>query len=360
MPKATLGLRVQHVCFRQADPYRAVESMRDSAPMPQLSLADRVLGCLLGGACGDALGAPLEFLDSETVRHLAAGSIANMLPACKRKGGAITDDTQMTLAIADGLIEAGSGASLDGQMAARIVADAYLRWYETQTRRRRRSDTGLLTHKELFKQRAPGHTCMTALRKLAYYGNLRADNNSKGCGTVMRAAPFGLVDRVQLAGPASDLTHGHPTASAASVALAEMIHHLTLGYSLQTAVDSVVTDLERLNAPDRRETLEMLQTAIRLAEGGPPTQTVVESLGEGWVAEEALAIGVLCALAGEGWEDTLVRAVAHGGDSDSTGAIAGNLLGAAVGPAEIPQQWLDKLEARPIIETTAKLLASAT
>ena len=320
---------------------------------------DRVAGCLLGGACGDALGAPLEFLDSAAVRELEPSWIASMMPAYRRKGGAITDDTQMTLFSAEALIEIASKGTLDAAERLQTVADAYLRWYETQTRRHRRSDTGLLSHKELFKQRAPGHTCMTALRKLAYDGDLRARNNSKGCGTVMRAAPFGLVDEVELAGPASDLTHGHPTASGSSLALAKMINQLVLGSDLPAAVDAVVNELQAVNSPAQRETVEMLQIAVRLAEDGPPSQNMVESLGGGWVAEEALAIAVLCALAGDGWEDTLVRAVAHGGDSDSTGAIAGNLLGAALGPSEIPSSWLDKLEARSVIEKTANLLASA-
>ena len=333
--------------------------------MGALSFSERVVGCLLGGACGDALGAPLEFLDDKAVAQLSSDAIAEMLPAYKRKGGgAITDDTQMTLFTVEALIEiadqAGAGgARLDDAEQLGIVAAAYLRWYETQTRRHRRSDTGLLAHKELFSQRAPGHTCMTALRKLAYDGNLRANNDSKGCGTVMRAAPFGLVDRVRLAGPASDLTHGHPAASASSIALAEIIRHLVHGETMPAAVDAAVGYVDQLDSPDPRAVTESLRAAISLATDGPPSQQVIESLGGGWVAEEALAIAVLCALTGQGWEDTLVRAVRHGGDSDSTGAIAGNLLGAALGPGDIPEVWLEKLESRTVIETAAHQLASA-
>jgi ADP-ribosylglycohydrolase len=80
----------------------------------------------------------------------------------------------------------------------------------------------------------------------------------------------------------------------------------------------------------------------------------VARLGEGWVAEEALAIGVYCALAaGEDFAAGVRLAVNHGGDSDSTGAIAGNLLGTALGVSAIPQRWLDKLELRTEIETIA-------
>ncbi|MEM9894596.1 MAG: ADP-ribosylglycohydrolase family protein [Actinomycetota bacterium] len=327
--------------------------------MTDLSLADRVAGCLLGGACGDALGAPLEFLDAGAVAALDTAAIAGMLPAYKRQGGAITDDTQMTLFTAEAVIEMAERGELDDREQLEIVADAYLRWYETQTRRHRRSDTGLLTDPTLFAQRAPGHTCMTALRKLAYDGELQATNDSKGCGTVMRAAPFGLVDRVALAGPASDLTHGHPTAAAASVALAEMIRRLLLGRSMMAAVTGAMDHLAAPDHPDHRPTIDALRSAVRLAEDGPPSQATVESLGGAWVAEEALAIAVLCALTGEGWSDTLVRAVTHGGDSDSTGAIAGNLLGAAHGALDLPSTWLDRLEARITIETMAEALTAA-
>ncbi len=326
--------------------------------MGQVLLADRIAGCLLGGACGDALGAPLEFLDSSTVAAMEPTSIARMLPAYKRQGGAITDDTQMTLFTVEALVELAARGDLDAREQLELVADAYLRWYETQTRRHRRSDTGLLADRRLFAQRAPGHTCMTALRKLAYDGELRATNDSKGCGTVMRAAPFGLVDRVDLAAPASDLTHGHPAAATASVALADMIRHLVEGATLPKAVDGAIAHLDSLDAPNRGATADALRAAVRLAGDGPPSQTAVESLGGAWVAEEALAIAVLCVLTGDGWTDTLVRAVAHGGDSDSTGAIAGNLLGATLGPADLPPEWLDRLEARSTIDAMAEQLTA--
>ena len=89
---------------------------------------------------------------------------------------------------------------------------------------------------------------------------------------------------------------------------------------------------------------------------GAPSPEDVESLGEGWVAEEALAIALFCALVAPDFESALRLAVNHGGDSDSTGAIAGNLLGASLGEAAIPPRWLPLLELREEILRLAEEL----
>jgi len=79
----------------------------------------------------------------------------------------------------------------------------------------------------------------------------------------------------------------------------------------------------------------------------------VEALGEGWIAEEALAIGLFCALVARDFEHGVLLAVNHGGDSDSTGSIAGNLLGLVYGEAGIPDRWLRRLELREVVAQVA-------
>ena len=95
-----------------------------------------------------------------------------------------------------------------------------------------------------------------------------------------------------------------------------------------------------------------------LARTEPDAPAAVEQLGQGWVAEEALAISLYCALAASSFESALVLAVNHDGDSDSTGSITGNILGALLGEAVIPSRWLEPLEARDILEQMADDLAS--
>ena len=110
---------------------------------------------------------------------------------------------------------------------------------------------------------------------------------------------------------------------------------------------------------DARELAGPVERALSLARAGPATPEAVESLGEGWIAEEALAISVYCALAAPDLESALLLAVNHGGDSDSTGSITGNLLGAIHGERAIPRRWLDALELREEIERMAEELHAA-
>ncbi len=150
---------------------------------------ERARGCLLGGAMGDALGAPVEFLSLGEI-HSKCGSdgVTEMLPAFGLDGGGITDDTQMTLFAAEGLIHA---TAVEG--AADSVHAAFLRWYQTQGRGSPDSGTGGLDRQNwLWASRAPGLTCMNSLGSGDPVGTA-AINYSKGCGTVMRSAPFGFT-----------------------------------------------------------------------------------------------------------------------------------------------------------------------
>jgi ADP-ribosylglycohydrolase len=172
-------------------------------------------------------------------------------------------------------------------------------------------------------------------------------NDSKGCGGVMRVAPVGLLggDRFDLACDVAALTHGHPTGYLAAGALAEILARILDGAPLPAALDAAERRLRE--RPGHEETL----AALRAAREG-------SARGGGWVAEEALAVAVQCALAAESFAHGVRLAVNHSGDSDSTGAIAGNLLGALLGADAIPQRWLAQLELRDEIEAlTADWLA---
>ena len=180
-------------------------------------------------------------------------------------------------------------------------------------------------------------------------------NNSKGCGGVMRAAPAGLIgdyDPLVLGCEAAAVTHGHPSGYLAAGTLAMMIERIVNGVPLPDAVGAARERLARERGHE--EVSAALDRAVMLASVGSPSAERVESLGGGWVAEEALAIAAYCALVyADDFEGGVRLAVNHGGDSDSTGAITGNLLGAALGRGAIPQRWLDALELRDVIERLA-------
>jgi ADP-ribosylglycohydrolase len=116
---------------------------------------------------------------------------------------------------------------------------------------------------------------------------------------------------------------------------------------------------------------ERLEAALRLAEKGIMTpEELVQALGEGWVAEEALAVAlyaVLATLPGaaaaepvQHFRDAVALAINHSGDSDSTGSIAGNILGAFYGEACLPPEWLAALEGQDVIRGMADQLVRVT
>ncbi|MEY9213185.1 ADP-ribosylglycohydrolase family protein [Thermobifida halotolerans] len=343
---------------------------QDSEPLA--AYRARVRGCLLGGAVGDALGAPVEFHTLHAIRaaHGPRGVRSHAAPEAL-----VTDDTQMTLWTVEGLIRAGNRQALHGGKLdpAPAVHDAYLRWYHTQNHAAPTGDhTGWLAGRAwLYARRAPGTTCMNALSEAADGRQERGagnTNGSKGCGGVMRSAPFGLLpphtasddDVFDWADQAAGLTHGHPTGRLASGATALLVRRLVSGDDLDAALDAVLAALR--TRPHHEETTEALVAARAAAADGPPRAETVETLGGGWIAEEALAIAVYAALVHRGpqeFTDALALAVTHSGDSDSTGAVCGNLLGALHGEAALPGELADPVEGRDDLLRLADDLVTA-
>jgi ADP-ribosylglycohydrolase len=333
-----------------------------------LPLAERIRGCLLGGACGDALGAPVEFLSTRQIAaRFGSKGITGFEPD-NGPLGAVTDDTQMTMFTVEGLIRARVRQELGGVSDwPAVVHRACLRWLSTQLHPHTARpsidglDGWLIEDARLWSQRAPGTTCLVALKSATTLG-APAENDSKGCGTVMRDAPWGLAfpgdpdTAFRLAFEAARTTHGHPSAHYASGAIAAIVSRLCAGLDLGDAVERTITG--NLRHPDGVEVAAALVMALQFA-GQPGWRSSLLELGGGWVAEEALAIAVLCALSAEGSQQALIAAVNHDGDSDSTGAICGNLLGAALGADAFPAEWIAQLEMRDLLETLASDLADS-
>ncbi|MDS1272523.1 ADP-ribosylglycohydrolase family protein [Lipingzhangella sp. LS1_29] len=342
----------------------------------------RVRGCLLGGAIGDILGAPVEGLPLETIHreYGRAGVRAfhgNSVTGWSR-AGRITDDTQMNLFTVAGLVTAGiQRDSVSPHVdfdPVRELHRAYLAWYDTQTCEQPPEHPANWLHAQpwLYDPRGPGRTCMRALATTAQDRRLAvpAANASKGCGGVMRSAPIGLLppDRVRQqwvfdwAATASGLTHGHPTGQLAAGAFAVLIHRVVAGDRLPQALDAVLAELARHE--DHTETTRALSAARRAAEQDPVTADTVESLGQGWTGEEALSIAVYAVLVhGEPSPDStrsaLTTSVTHSGDSDSTGAVCGNLLGALHGLDCLPPELAQNVERSEVILDAAEDLARA-
>ena len=311
---------------------------------------DAIRGCLLGGAAGDALGAPVEFMSKCEIHRFYGKNGVTDYVEYPGETGAITDDTQMTLFTAEGILRANVRGREKGIChPASVVKFAYLRWLKTQgitadVPENFLSGGWLINEEQLYSYRAPGITCISALEK----NTLQAENDRKGCGTVMRMAPAGLFfepeEAYQYGCEFSAITHGHPTGITAGGAFAMLISCLLKGKSLPESLGMLEEYLS--TKPEAGETLD----AIRKAR----TVDDITKLGEGWVAEEALAIGIYCALHHpDDFKAGVLEAVNITGDSDSTGSIAGNILGVMNGERAIPEKWRKNLREYDIVSKMA-------
>ena len=303
-------------------------------------------GCLLGGAAGDALGYTVEFVREDYIfSKYGPGGIRGYVPV---KGLArISDDTQMTLFTADALL-------MEGEPVENIAA-CYRDWLVTQRTEYPYSGpvtSRLMVIPELFVPRAPGLTCMSAIED-GCTGTMEAPpNHSKGCGGVMRVAPVGLrfgpEKAALVAARAATLTHGHPLGYMPAAMLAHMVSALVRTEKTPAqAAGEALAYMQELFADDPflPDFVELMQRAMDLAASKPGDLAAIHALGEGWVGDEALAIALYCALVYENdFESAMIAAVNHNGDSDSTGAICGNILGAYLGLEGIPEKFRKGLE----------------
>lgn len=334
---------------------------------------DKYVGCLLGGALGDALGYPVEFMSrSEIVSKFGDNGIQNLLVNGNTGKALISDDTQMTLFTADGLIwshlrcsERGIG-SYEGSG----TLQSYYRWYYTQTGDINNDfwlkkqphevenyivkyDKTIMEYPELFARRAPGNSCLSALAQDRMGTIDEPINNSKGCGGVMRVAPVGLFlhkyprEAMFHGMGIAALTHGHPTGYVSAGAFAVIIAELINGKSIERSIDTALELLREFDT--NKETTESLKKAVELASSDMDSSYAISQIGQGWVAEEALAIAVYCVLKENDFRKALQIAVNHDGDSDSTGSICGNIIGAMWGMNGIPNDWLEQIEIKELI-----------
>ena len=331
------------------------------------TLQDAIRGSLLGGAMGDALGFEVEFCsEAEIFQRFGEGGIRSYVIGPNGEAQ-ISDDTQMTMFTANGILYAltRAAADKDAQPMEVYVDRAYKDWLRTQTMYAPEKGTDcvswLANLPQLYERRAPGMTCMSALHASRCDG-APADNDSKGCGGVMRVAPMGLVnmetDIVQAdrKGAAfAAITHGHTLGFISAAALVHIVRRIvyapdgqTLLQIVQDARDTVARLYAGLEHAD--ELKAILDRAIELSENKADDLDNIHQLGKGWIAEEALAIAVYCALRHQDdFSAGIIAAVNHRGDSDSTGAIAGNILGAWLGYDAIPKKWKSDLELRGVL-----------
>jgi len=337
-------------------------------------LQDKCRGSLVGGAVGDALGYEVEFMSLRDIRkRFGENGIADYV--LDRNGVAeFSDDTQMTLFTAEGLLTGVADGQTDEKDILPYITKAYEYWYYTQTRPMAGMSGSWLTYiPALWSRRAPGNTCMQALHAITVPDAALVRNNSKGCGGVMRVAPVGIYSAAHqdmldlehaafLAGYAADITHKHPLSTYSSMALAMIVADCI-------ARDDIDRDKFRLIVLDHvfarlglyvgeyrylDDLQALIEKALELAVSDRTDTDAICILGEGWVAEETLAIAVFSVMRYiDDFEKCVRCAVNHDGDSDSTGAVAGNIIGAILGYKAIPQKYLAYLELHDVVLSVA-------
>ena len=346
-----------------------------------MDIRDRYRGALIGEAAGDALGYTVEFLrEPQIFQRFGPAGITDYV--LDEQGVArFSDDTQMTLYTAEGLLFTHTRWATRG-IIGRIrdfMSFMYQDWYRTQTEEfnGRTSCAWISGFPELFARRAPGTTCMTACAAGAN-GTLESPiNDSKGCGGIMRVAPVGLFYStsfsnmtrhmtyadIQLQGAGiAALTHGHELGWLPAGAFAQIVSMIVHEDSpLSEAVAAASATLPEAFPEARMVGVlqEIMERAVLLASSGLSDLDAIHELGEGWVAEETLAIGLLCALRYQGdFAGAIAAASNHNGDSDSTAAVAGTIIGAQIGYEVIPHRFVDPLELREAIVEIADDLST--
>ncbi len=327
--------------------------------MGQDTLKDKVRGCLIAGAAGDALGYEVEFMSRRAILTRFGEQGITKFALDSNGKALISDDTQMTLFTANGMLMGLTRGYMRGigGCPEKYVDGAYLDWYYTQTGNLdvKVNHTWLCDLPEMAHLRAPGNTCLSACESL--FRGEKVQNNSKGCGGIMRVAPMALLD----AGYASRNENGYSIEELAEAGgeIAEVTHKHPLGFlpaslftvllykvvpmspkQVREEIDGIVADtvniLDRIYKgkyeADKRYLKELTGKAVRLAHSDISDADAIRELGEGWVAEETWVIALYCAIRHiDSVEDAIIASVNHDGDSDSTGSVCGNIMGAIYG-----------------------------
>lgn len=295
---------------------------------------------MFGLALGDALGWPVEFDNLAEIkrRYGAQGIQEPPDPAL------FTDDTQMTVALAEGLLDAGLTADIDTQMNA--VGRRFIAWLHSDE-----------------NDRAPGSTCIAGVKRFEAGMHWREAGiaHSKGCGSAMRVAPIGYLyqhdeRRLREVAEASGLiTHGHPAAVAASIAAAYAVKLALDGAPVQTYLSRIMNFTDGISD-------EFDAAILRVGHVGAWTdeEAALKHIGEGWTGEEAVALALYCLLHyPDDYVACIRRAANINGDSDSVASIVGGIQGARLGIDAIPEAWRRRCEKREYLDDLARRMAVA-
>ena len=294
-------------------------------------------GMIFGLALGDALGRPTEFKSLASIKAKYGEKGITELP----EPALYTDDTQMSIAIAEALIKTGD-QDLDAIMAA--IRDEFIEW--------RRSPEN---------NRAPGNTCLAGVSNMerGIHWSESGVAESKGCGSAMRVAPIGYLyqhnpDKLKEVARASGIcTHGHRTAVAASIGAAYLVKLALDGLNPERMIPETLAFASGISGEFDRAVMKV-KDCLDLSN----EEEALDSLGQGWIGEEAVALALYCFLRyPDDYKKVVLRGSNTNGDSDSIACIAGSISGAYLGIDAIPHNWVQDIEKSEYLDRLATALA---
>jgi len=281
-------------------------------------------GLIYGLAIGDALGYQVEFMILDRIKSkYGPGGIMDLPdPAL------FSDDTQMSIAVAEALIKAGD-KDLESIMEA--MREEFIKWLHSPE-----------------NNRAPGRTCLEGIAKMerGVHWTKSGISGSKGCGSAMRAAPIGYLyqhdpEKLREVAHATGIsTHRHPAADAACIGAAYLVKLALDGISPEKIIPKLLVFTAGISV-EFDHAISKLEKCLAWDD----VESALRFLGEGWVGEEAVALGLYCFLM---YPDSYLKAVVRGastnGDSDSIACIAGSISGAYLGVQAIAETWIERIE----------------
>lgn len=297
-------------------------------------------GTIFGLAIGDALGYPTEFMSQNRIKAEFGSEGIQDFP---KTPALFTDDTQMSIAIAEALVKSGH-LDLDAIMAA--IKNEFIKWLNSPE-----------------NNRSPGNACLAGVSEMerGMHWSESGVADSKGCGSAMRVAPIGYFyqhnpDKLKQVAKASGLcTHGHRTAVAASVGAAYLIKLALDGVDPGNMISEVLSFTSGMS----REFDAAISKIPECLEW-PNEEEALKYLGEGWIGEEAVALALYCFLKHpDDYKNTVLRGANTNGDSDSIACIGGGISGAYLGVGGIPDRWIQYIEKTKDLEDIAIRLSVA-
>ncbi len=340
-------------------------------PYNDARIKDKIRGCLIGGAAGDALGYPVELMTEKQIKaRFGEKGLTDYFIDFDSNRALVSDDTQMTLFTANGILYWETRGELKGIAASvdKYIAKSYTDWLWTQLYKygEKEPDSSvswLLSVPELYSKRAPGNACFAALLRRTSKDVPDSFisspiNDSKGCGGLVRVAPLGLDKRfihepAFSAAEVAAISHSHPLGYLSAAVFAQMINGIVFeNMELPDAIQFGLRGAERHFGNNKyfKDLSIILNKAICLSGNQSSDSENFHVLGDGLFAEEVLSMSIYCALRyRDDFSNGIISAVNHGGYSGSIGAVTGSILGAILGYETIPDKWKRNLELSELI-----------